>query len=229
MQLHLLHPAQPSCRLCDLGAGCRSPGIPTRLVSVTPPAEVGAVREALMLVGQNPGHQEDVQGECFVGPSGDIINRVYLGASGLLSPTRHIYLTNTARCATPHADPTNTHYRTCSSTYLLQDIATLRRSYDRVHVLCLGAPATRHVHARLGGPNMSLTDAFTKGPLTYTLEPGEITVSSTFHPAYLLRDSNKIHAVARHLSQLIDFLTARLPASTPLRIVRPGPPPRRRP
>ena len=226
MILPQLHPASPGCKLCDLGGGCRTPGIPTRAF-----AEVDPSRPALLLVGQNPGHAEDESGQCFVGPSGQMVARIYLEASGLGDPSsRTVYLSNTARCATPKGDPTNTHYRTCSSAYLLQDMAAIRALHPSLHVLCLGAPATRHVHARLGGPNLSLTDAFARGPVTYDHLPcGPITVSSTFHPAYLMRDANKIHAVARHLSQLLDFLTQNAPAPPPLRIVAPGAPPRRQP
>lgn len=54
----------------------------------------GPVNARLMLIGEQPGSQEDVQGEPFVGPAGALL-RAALGEAGIDPATS--YLTNTVK------------------------------------------------------------------------------------------------------------------------------------
>lgn len=54
----------------------------------------GPARARMMLVGEQPGAQEDLAGEPFVGPAGALLREV-LGAAGL--PPATLYLTNTVK------------------------------------------------------------------------------------------------------------------------------------
>lgn len=71
------------CRACPLG----------ERATQTVPGQ-GRVGAALMLVGEQPGDQEDLRGQAFVGPSGQLLDRA-LTALGL--PRDAIYLTNAVK------------------------------------------------------------------------------------------------------------------------------------
>ena len=47
---------------------------------------VGDPDADLMFVGEGPGHQEDLQGEPFVGRSGQLLDRLVLEEMGLTRP-----------------------------------------------------------------------------------------------------------------------------------------------
>lgn len=55
---------------------------------------VGPVRAALMLVGEQPGDREDVEGLPFVGPAGRLLDRA-LADAGIARD--HVYLTNVVK------------------------------------------------------------------------------------------------------------------------------------
>lgn len=56
-------------------------------------------REApLMLIGEGPGEQEDLQGLAFVGPAGQLLTKM-LAAIGL--PRERVYICNIVKCRPP--------------------------------------------------------------------------------------------------------------------------------
>jgi uracil-DNA glycosylase family protein len=81
--LHVLRDAAAGCRECPIGF------IGTQTVWGE-----GPVRAALMLVGEQPGDHEDVQGRPFVGPAGQLLMRA-LEALGW--PRDALYVTNAVK------------------------------------------------------------------------------------------------------------------------------------
>ena len=80
MQLTLL-PPKPSCTACDLHSAAKNVGIPSRhLPSSLPPDPANPV---VIVIGMNPGTQEDRAGECWIGPSGQLLSGPYLTGSGV--------------------------------------------------------------------------------------------------------------------------------------------------
>src|SRR5207253_8718262 len=72
---------------------------------------VGNQRADWMIVGEAPGEQEDIQGEPFVGKSGQLLDNM-LRALGLsrqvpagegvaVDPARQVYIANTLKCRPP--------------------------------------------------------------------------------------------------------------------------------
>ena len=65
---------------------------------------VGHERAHWMIVGEAPGEQEDLQGEPFVGKSGQLLDNM-LRAVGLTrsaaEPARQVYIANTIKCRPP--------------------------------------------------------------------------------------------------------------------------------
>jgi uracil-DNA glycosylase family protein len=81
--LAALSEATNRCRECPLGAGATQ--------SVIGEGRLGA---RLMLVGEQPGDQEDLQGRPFVGPAGQLLDRA-LGALGW--PREAVFVTNAVK------------------------------------------------------------------------------------------------------------------------------------
>jgi DNA polymerase len=75
--------AVQGCRACDLWEGA------TQAVMGE-----GARRASLMLVGEQPGDREDIQGHPFVGPAGAVLDRA-LQRAGIA--TDDVYITNVVK------------------------------------------------------------------------------------------------------------------------------------
>jgi uracil-DNA glycosylase family protein len=138
----------------------------------------GRARARMMLVGEQPGDREDVEGEPFVGPAGRVLDEA-LSAAGIAR--RDVYLTNAVkhfRHTTRgkrriHEKPGIAHVTACHP-WLVAELAAV----DPAVVVCLGATAGRAVLGR---------------PVRVTAERGDLTDADgrtalvTTHPSALLR------------------------------------------
>ena len=77
-----------SCKKCPLWT--------TRTNVVT---GVGDREADVLFVGEGPGEQEDLRGEPFVGPAGQLLDKM-LAAIGL--DRRQVYIANVVKCRPPH-------------------------------------------------------------------------------------------------------------------------------
>ena len=133
----------------------------------------------LVFVGEAPGHDEDVQGEPFVGPAGQLLLRI-IEAIGL--QREQVYILNVVKCRPPHnRNPRPDEVAAC------RPILQAQLDCLKPRVICaLGAFAaqtllqTEESISRLRGRFHML---------------GEIKVMPTFHPAYLLRHPQDKRAV----------------------------------
>ena len=211
MQLNLL-PAKPTCVGCDLHSGAKNVGIPSRhLLTSLPPDSSNPV---VIVIGMNPGTQEDRAGECWIGPSGQLLSGPYLTGS-TVSSLATVYLCNVARCVSPGGKPKPAHYRTCFTNTLL-DITTI---LDHHHasparaILCAGADPVTYLSRTFQKKAMSQQDAFrAQGMSIPTLTRTHLF--ATYHPAAVLREPGLIHPVADHLALLRNFLTGDLARPT---------------
>lgn len=129
-----------------------------------------------MLIGEAPGAQEDRQGKPFVGPSGQLLDRM-LGTIGL--DRTKVYITNVIYWRPPgNRSPTAAEIAICQP-FLERQIDLIRPKL----LVFVGGIAAR---ALLG-----MTQGVTKlrgRPFTYsTRQDGDIPAIVMFHPAYLLR------------------------------------------
>ncbi|RMD99041.1 MAG: hypothetical protein D6812_12365, partial [Deltaproteobacteria bacterium] len=210
----------------------RSVCVPTTLFS--PPGSPSL--PALLVVGQNPGVQEDEANEPFVGPTGQLLRTAYLKG---LPFTDHatIYLANAVRCHTQgNAKPLTSHISACRP-YLLADINHLLASHPSLFILCLGAVALDSIHTL---PTLvphqpstklprQLRTAFNEQPFTLTHpDHPPIYILATYHPAAVLRDGSLRRAVHDHMQILYDTLTlaSEPPPSSEPTIVPPSYPPK---
>jgi DNA polymerase len=130
----------------------------------------------LMLIGEAPGRDEDLQGKPFVGRAGQLLDRM-LAAIGLAE--EHVYITNTVYWRPPgNRTPTPAEIEACAP-FLARQIELL--SPD-VLVLLGGAAAKTILGASEG--IMRLRGKW----LAYPCGGRSIATLATLHPAYLLRN-----------------------------------------
>jgi len=149
----------------------------------------GDKEAALMVIGEAPGAEEDRQGLPFVGPAGQLLNRM-LAAIGL--ERQAVYISNIL----PWRPPGN-RSPTAEEIALCQPFIERQITLVRPHVLLLvgGISAksllsTKQGITRLRGNWHDLT-------LTGLAEP--VATMATFHPAYLLRQPAAKREVWRDL------------------------------
>jgi len=151
------------CQLCPLGA--------TRTKFVF---GVGNPNADLMLIGEAPGRNEDLQGEPFVGRAGQLLDKI-LAAINL--SREEVYIANVLKCRPPNnRDPLKSESDTCQP-YLKQQIELIKPKL----ILALG----RVSGTWLLGEDLALKDMRNK---TYSYNSIEMMV--TYHPAALLRNPN---------------------------------------
>jgi DNA polymerase len=131
----------------------------------------------IMLIGEAPGRDEDLQGLPFVGRAGKLLDRM-LGEIGL--SRRKVYITNVLNWRPPqNRDPTPEEAATCLP-FLHRHIELA----DPKLMILLGAVSVRHV--------LGLTEGITRVRGKWNLYQSvmlnrSIPVMPTLHPAYLLR------------------------------------------
>jgi DNA polymerase len=163
-----LRSAAASCRACPLW----------RTGTQTVFGE-GGERAALLVVGEQPGDREDVEGHPFVGPAGRILDRA-LEATGV--PREAVYVTNAVKHfkweprgkRRLHKTPAQREIEACLP-WLEAEVAAV----DPRVILCLGATAARAV---MGG---KVRVSETRGQPIRSPLGKDIII--TIHPAYILR------------------------------------------
>ena len=168
-KLPILAAAMPRCRGCDLYL---------HATQVVPGA--GSGRAKLMLVGEQPGNEEDKQGAPFVGPAGSVLNRAM---EELHIKPADVYVTNAVKHfkfvergkRRLHETPRASEVNACRP-WLAAEIDAVN---PRV-ILCLGAIAAKS----LLGPKFSLLKE--RGHIHST--PLAEQVLATIHPSAVLRN-----------------------------------------
>lgn len=132
----------------------------------------GTRKAKIMIVGEAPGAREDEAHRAFVGPAGQLLDK-------LLKEARikrgDCYITNAAKCRPPsNRTPERKEIKVCSNTYLTREWEKVSPDY----VLVLGNAALQAVLSKSG---------ITKHRgITYGV--GGAVVLPTFHPAAVLRN-----------------------------------------
>ncbi len=158
----------------------------------------GPARAPLLLVGEQPGDQEDRQGAPFVGPAGDVLMRA-LAAAGLARGD--VYLTNAVKHFSweprgkrrIHQTPRYSEIRACRP-WVEAEIASVQPRL----LVCLGATAAK----ALLGPQFRITRE--RGRILAS--PWGAPALATWHPSAVLRADEPAHA-DELLAQLIADLT----------------------
>jgi uracil-DNA glycosylase len=136
----------------------------------------GSSQARIMLIGEAPGRDEDLQGKPFVGRAGQLLDRM-LASIGLSE--QQVYITNTVYWRPPgNRTPTPEEIEACAP-FLTRQIELLSPS---VLVLLGGAAAKTILGVSEG--IMRLRGKW----LTYPCGGRDLPTLATLHPAYLLRN-----------------------------------------
>lgn len=159
----------------------------------------GPAPTAMMLVGEQPGLQEDAAGEPFVGPAGALLDRA-LKDSGLNRD--EVYLTNAVKhFKSELRGKRRLHKRANAAEQAIcrQWLAAELREVRPQRILALGAMAAQ---AFLG-----TTFQLTMSHGRWFKLPGGMDAMATWHPAAVLRSINRDTHEHRY-QQLVDDLRA---------------------
>lgn len=136
---------------------------------------VGNRQADILFVGEGPGEQEDLKGEPFVGPAGQLLDDML----SIIDLDRGIcYIANIVKCRPPrNRDPLETEQEACIG-YLRQQIELIQ---PRI-IVCLGRIAAK----------VLIRDDFriTREHGTWTQKNGT-WMTAIYHPSALLRDAGK--------------------------------------
>jgi DNA polymerase len=182
-----LREAVQNCRACDLWEGA------TQAVMGE-----GARRASLMMVGEQPGDREDIEGHPFVGPAGRVLDRA-MEQAGI--DTGDVYITNVVKHfryklrgkRRIHQKPDRWQVSAC--------LPWLEAELDMVHptaLLCLGATAGQALlgsHVRIGRDRGK--------PIESDLAE---YVTVTAHPSSILREPDEAAREAA-MAQFVSDLT----------------------
>jgi DNA polymerase len=171
--------------LQDTIVGCQQCELSQRRRLVVPGAG-DAQRPDWLFVGEAPGEEEDIQGQPFVGRSGQLLDRM-LAAMGL-QREQQVFITNVVKCRPPmNRNPQQQEVQQCSP-YLLRQIELLQ---PRI-IVALGRFAAYTVLGQAGCLGASESTMPPLGKLRGQVHTGQfgglsVPVVATFHPSYLLR------------------------------------------
>lgn len=156
------------CRRCELSERATQ-GVPGE----------GPADARLMLVGEEPGDEEDVQGRPFVGPAGRLLRRL-LEEAGI--PIERVFITNAVKHfffeprgkRRIHKTPLQRHVAACE-VWLEGELARVRP----VMIVTLGATALAAVY----GSRIAIARARTQD----VRDPHGTPIVATYHPSAILR------------------------------------------
>ncbi len=129
----------------------------------------------IMFIGEGPGEQEDLQGYPFVGPAGQLLDKM-LGAINLT--VDDVYIANVVKCRPPHnRDPKEEEQQACMN-YLRYQFKLVEPKI----VVCLGRIAAQAIIDKDFRITKQRGQWFERKGYWFT---------ATYHPSALLRDAEK--------------------------------------
>ena len=131
-----------------------------------------------MIVGEAPGEQEDIQGEPFVGKSGQLLDNMLRAihlTRGQAPPERQVYIANSVKCRPPgNRNPEPAELAQCEP-FLIRQVELVR---PRI-ILAMGRFAVQSL----------LRSSEPIGKLRGRVHRYQgVPLIVTYHPAYLLRN-----------------------------------------
>lgn len=178
-QLEILKEQMFACGSCDL---CKER---TQVVFGE-----GSTSPLIMIVGEAPGEDEDLEGSPFVGKVGEKLNSIleYVGVK-----RDEIYITNSVLCRPPNnRNPRKEELEACKWRLDLQ-IQLLRPAL----VILLGKIAMGQMNDKpvKGALSQFFPENLEKGWLDYTVGDHTAKVLVTYHPNYHLRSPQRAYRV----------------------------------
>jgi uracil-DNA glycosylase len=151
---------------------------------------VGNPKAELVFVGEGPGHDEDVQGEPFVGRAGKLLTQMIEAMS---LRREDVYICNVVKCRPPENRlPDKDEIAVCSP-FLLRQLTSIQPKV----ICCLGACSAQTLLATNQGISRFRGEWFDfRGS----------KLIATYHPAYLLRNPAAKSEVWKDLQKVMAVL-----------------------
>ncbi len=146
----------------------------------------GPPNAKIMFVGDGPSKADDHKGRPFVGPEGQLLNRII---NAMKLNRNDLFITNAVKCHPPNRSPLPDELNACSP--------LLERQIEAVNpqvIITMGPSALRFFK----GDGASLLRE--RGQF---FQWKEYTVMPTFHPAYILRNPRSKREVWEDLRKVI--------------------------
>lgn len=133
----------------------------------------------IMLIGEAPGAEEDLQGLPFIGRAGQLLTQIL--ASVDIKRPDDIYIANTVKCRPPENRAPLPGEQAACWPYLEAQIFSFVKPKI---ILLAGAPALKSI--------LKIEDPISKvRGKWFKLQKTDISVMPIFHPSYLLRNPSK--------------------------------------
>jgi len=144
----------------------------------------------LMLIGEGPGYDEDLQGRPFVGKAGQLLTRIL---QSVQIERKEVYITNIVKCRPPgNRTPEPDEIKSCFP-FLLKQIQIIQP-----RVICaLGTVSAQ---------TLLQTDTKITSLRGKSFEFLGIKVFPTYHPAFLLRNPDKKREVWEDIQKIAKAL-----------------------
>ena len=137
---------------------------------------VGPRNAEVMMIGEGPGENEDLQGEPFVGRGGKLLDDMLELID--LDRKKNVYIANIVKCRPPqNRDPLNIEQDACID-YLRNQVALIRPKI----IVCLG---------RIAAMRLIKEDFKISREHGQWFEKAGVHMTALFHPAAILRDPRR--------------------------------------
>lgn len=137
---------------------------------------IGVTNPLVAVIGEGPGYEEDKRGEPFVGPAGQLLDKML--ASIGLSRTENCFIANIVKCRPPNNRiPLPEEAAACES-FLHAQLFALKPKM----ILCAGSTAAKNLLKTKNGVTRLRGQFY---------DWNGIPVAVTFHPSALLRDASQ--------------------------------------
>jgi len=168
-----------TCQRCPL-AHSRTQAVPG----------VGPNTARLVIIGEAPGRQEDLQGEPFVGAAGKLLTKL-LEDAGI--PRKTVFITNTVKCRPPDNRPPTQEEKTACRPYLNRQLAFIK---PKIIALAGRVPAEALLDTSVRMGTMHGKTHQQKGHTFFVM----------YHPAAGLYSQTKIPDMEEDMEQLKQLL-----------------------
>jgi uracil-DNA glycosylase family 4 len=150
----------------------------------------GDKKAKLMIIGEGPGYDEDVQGRPFVGKAGQLLTKIL---QSIHLNREEVYIANIIKCRPPqNRNPEPDEIRSCYS-FLLGQISAIQPK-----IICaLGTFAAQ---------TLLKTERKITALRGKAYDQDGIQVIPTYHPAYLLRNPDKKRDVWEDMKRISDLM-----------------------
>ena len=150
----------------------------------------GNEKATLMLVGEGPGYDEDVQGRPFVGKAGQLLTKIL---QSINLPREEVYIANIIKCRPPqNRNPEPDEIQSCHP-FLIKQIGVIQPK-----IICaLGT---------FSAQTLLETDTKITALRGKLFDLVGIKVIPTYHPAFLLRNPDKKREVWEDMKKIAELL-----------------------